>query len=217
MKKLFLSACVAALACGMADAAIVVSVTYSGTVDSGYDNTGQFGAVGDLSGASFVAKYLFDTSKGFTYADGRTAYASGGTMYGNDSPLIGASLAINGNGLVAFGGNVQSQIYTFQDPSFSEQFSGAEDNSSDVYNYVLDYSLQSFGSPSFASYDADVSTFQNGGYFSTPGAYGYLTNSHLAISSGAVPEPASWAMMVGGFGMIGGAMRRRQRTSVAFG
>jgi hypothetical protein len=27
---------------------------------------------------------------------------------------------------------------------------------------------------------------------------------------GAVPEPASWAMMIGGFGMIGGALRRRR-------
>ncbi|WP_223799135.1 PEPxxWA-CTERM sorting domain-containing protein [Sphingomonas nostoxanthinifaciens] len=33
----------------------------------------------------------------------------------------------------------------------------------------------------------------------------------------AVPEPASWAMMVGGFGVVGGAMRRRQRVSVSFG
>jgi uncharacterized protein YjiK len=32
----------------------------------------------------------------------------------------------------------------------------------------------------------------------------------------AVPEPASWAMMVGGFGLIGGAMRRRQKTAVVF-
>jgi hypothetical protein len=32
---------------------------------------------------------------------------------------------------------------------------------------------------------------------------------------GAVPEPASWAMMVGGFGLIGGAMRSR-RTKLAF-
>lgn len=28
----------------------------------------------------------------------------------------------------------------------------------------------------------------------------------------SVPEPATWAMMVGGFGLIGGAMRRRART-----
>jgi len=26
----------------------------------------------------------------------------------------------------------------------------------------------------------------------------------------AVPEPASWAMMVAGFGLVGGAMRRRR-------
>jgi hypothetical protein len=31
----------------------------------------------------------------------------------------------------------------------------------------------------------------------------------------AVPEPATWAMMVGGFGLIGGAMRRRQRGAFA--
>ncbi len=33
--------------------------------------------------------------------------------------------------------------------------------------------------------------------------------------SGAVPEPATWAMMIAGFGMVGGAMRRRS-TKVAF-
>lgn len=32
----------------------------------------------------------------------------------------------------------------------------------------------------------------------------------------AVPEPASWAMLIAGFGLIGGAMRRRQRISVTF-
>lgn len=32
----------------------------------------------------------------------------------------------------------------------------------------------------------------------------------------SVPEPASWAMMLGGFGLIGGAMRRRKMT-VSFG
>jgi hypothetical protein len=31
-----------------------------------------------------------------------------------------------------------------------------------------------------------------------------------------VPEPATWAMMIGGFGLVGGAMRRRTRTSVTF-
>lgn len=31
----------------------------------------------------------------------------------------------------------------------------------------------------------------------------------IRSGSGAVPEPASWAMFIGGFGLIGAAMRRR--------
>lgn len=38
----------------------------------------------------------------------------------------------------------------------------------------------------------------------------YLSGSINALSLDAVPESSSWAMMVGGFGLIGGAMRRRR-------
>jgi hypothetical protein len=34
---------------------------------------------------------------------------------------------------------------------------------------------------------------------------------------GAVPEPATWLMMLGGFGAIGGTMRRRREAKVSFG
>ncbi|MBM6577743.1 PEP-CTERM sorting domain-containing protein [Microvirga sp. SRT01] len=41
------------------------------------------------------------------------------------------------------------------------------------------------------------------------------TNSNAGI--GAVPEPSTWAMMIVGFGMVGGAMRRRRvSTKVSF-
>jgi PEP-CTERM motif len=45
--------------------------------------------------------------------------------------------------------------------------------------------------------------------------YGDITSFSLA--GGAVPEPATWAMLIAGFGMIGGAMRttRKKRTLVA--
>jgi hypothetical protein len=35
----------------------------------------------------------------------------------------------------------------------------------------------------------------------------------------AVPEPASWALMLGGFGLVGTALRsqRRQRVDISFG
>lgn len=39
-----------------------------------------------------------------------------------------------------------------------------------------------------------------------------LEVDNLALG-GAVPEPATWAMMIGGVGMVGGAMRRRRGTT----
>jgi hypothetical protein len=43
----------------------------------------------------------------------------------------------------------------------------------------------------------------------TDGTYGYP-------AAAAVPEPATWAMMIGGFGLIGAASRRRARTSITY-
>lgn len=36
------------------------------------------------------------------------------------------------------------------------------------------------------------------------------------FSVAAVPEPASWALMISGFGLVGGALRRREQTRVTF-
>jgi hypothetical protein len=36
------------------------------------------------------------------------------------------------------------------------------------------------------------------------------------LASGAVPEPAAWAMMIGGFGLVGAAARRRVNTQVTY-
>ena len=32
------------------------------------------------------------------------------------------------------------------------------------------------------------------------------------IGAAGVPEPASWGLMIGGFGVVGGALRSRRRT-----
>lgn len=68
----------------------------------------------------------------------------------------------------------------------------------------------------------DLAAFDAMGWNLSVDALTYQTSStadalRAVIGESAVPEPASWAMMVGGFGLIGGAIRRRQRMSVAFG
>ena len=57
--------------------------------------------------------------------------------------------------------------------------------------------LLAFGPTGFDDYD-------------TPGAKSYT------LTAKAVPEPASWAMMIGGLGLMGAAMRRRPSAKIAF-
>ena len=37
----------------------------------------------------------------------------------------------------------------------------------------------------------------------------------FTLNAAAVPEPAAWAMMIGGFGLVGGALRRRRQANVS--
>lgn len=60
----------------------------------------------------------------------------------------------------------------------------------------------------------DIITF---GAFSADSCCGASVNTVSAFSApGAVPEPASWAMMLVGMGAIGFAARRRQNVSVSY-
>ena len=53
-----------------------------------------------------------------------------------------------------------------------------------------------------------------GGPNGRAGGAAYAFNADLGydLRSGGVPEPASWALMIVGFGLTGGAMRRRRQT-----
>jgi len=53
-------------------------------------------------------------------------------------------------------------------------------------------------------------TLSDGTTFSGNGAL-------VTTFSSNAPEPASWALMLGGFGLVGGAMRARRKTAVSFG
>jgi hypothetical protein len=51
-------------------------------------------------------------------------------------------------------------------------------------------------------------------FFSSGGTVGF-DNFEFGELAAAVPEPASWAMMIAGFGLAGAAARRRDRAAIA--
>jgi hypothetical protein len=109
--------------------------------------------------------------------------------------------------------------------SFLVLYMGAFDPSSPLANAIgaNDDSAQaavgdaflSLGLTAGTSYYAVVTAFENG----VQGAYTLTIDGPGTIApiGGAVPEPATWAMMLAGVGMIGGGMRyRRRRTTLAY-
>lgn len=64
----------------------------------------------------------------------------------------------------------------------------------------------------------DEVRLQNGTYSSAtvnPGDYEALALDNIEIGTAAVPEPAAWALMIVGFGMVGAAARSRRRVAIA--
>lgn len=59
-----------------------------------------------------------------------------------------------------------------------------------------------------------ITNVRNGGYISDEGMDNFITNGAGSVN-GAVPEPASWAMMILGMGAVGFAMRSAKRRSNA--
>ena len=45
---------------------------------------------------------------------------------------------------------------------------------------------------------------------------GTLTIQYEADAIPGIPEPTTWAMMIGGFGLVGGALRSRKKVSVSY-
>jgi len=200
-------------------------------------------AGGSLAGQTYVQKFTYDTSIGarFTTPEydnlfGGTAYkgspVTGGFITINsitrdittaDNSLLYLGITTSGQtGLMVNG--QQSQILSDVD-LFSSSLGNLFFPIAGPYSLDDDLSLVS-GTPNLGNgnfFNIKISPHQG-----TPTeTFGYLHPSSVAISSlgtsgnpglggsapGAVPEPASWTMMIAGFGLVGGAMRRRKHLS----
>lgn len=173
---------------------------------------------------NFTLKGLFDISLGGQEFDGLQLTLDGighsplGLTTSQGFPFISFTTL---NAIVPGSGTfpVPNSIIFYFDPSGSPTAgeSGFIDTSTGKKVLTLN-------SGAFAGYDATTSltatglTFGSADGFDTPfGTAQVISAEQLTLTTVApsVPEPASWAMLVGGFGLIGGVMRAR-RSNLAF-
>jgi hypothetical protein len=60
-------------------------------------------------------------------------------------------------------------------------------------------------------------TLVDGEWVNTSAFFVITSVTSHSVYAADVPEPASWALMLGGFGLVGGALRSRRRAAVRFG
>lgn len=213
--------------------AAVVQVQYTGTVSSGYDQTGIFGTAGSyLDGLAYTANYTFETTNGYFNSDWFYNHAYGGSAYGNLSPALGSSVTINGN-TVAISGNYFGQIYGHNAGYFSEVYHLAQDYVSNgfdwqqaysqnyVYNYsnTLPLSLTDPLSHAVTAGDYAYGYLEIRDYNYSSNSYSVYTNAYFTpdhVTIGApIPEPETYALLLAGLGLLGFAARRRKIKEVA--
>ena len=147
---------------------------------------------------------------GFTIA--RTSGdVSTGAGSGNPAPSLfgfdGGTFQVTGAGLFTFGGfdggsgALSSQTQTFNVVGLL----GGVSLFNTTYTRNGAFGFQTFASNSAASIDRLVFNLS-----STNGTSYNVDNIVVNGIAAAVPEPATWAMMLVGFGLAGSAMRRRK-------
>jgi choice-of-anchor C domain-containing protein len=90
-------------------------------------------------------------------------------------------------------------------PTTQYSFTNAPSTRANMKWQQKTYEFVASGANTTLRFSADPATSQN--------AFGLALDN---VSIGVVPEPATWAMMIMGFGLIGGALRSRKAATVRF-
>lgn len=169
----------------------------------------------DFSGDDFVIKFVYDTGLGSLTTLGGGEYLNGGADYGQ--PVNTRVVVMHlGTGSV-------DHMFGAQSSTVGVLPSGAFHSVSGLGPFGADASLELMALG--VGFPASVATsFFSGpihqpgaGFFKFTAADGRVTAAKFSVTSlsiyegSAVPEPATWAMMVVGFGAAGSAIRRLRR------
>jgi hypothetical protein len=223
--KRFLMA--AAVACCAAAAVSPAQALVIGTADPGASNSYPFGS----SGGGYYYQQVYSAS---SFAAPTSINLI--TFYNSLSPSTNTPL---GDTFTLYLSTTKAAVSTFDttnmtypDGTFTQVFSG---KLSTLLNGRLDIALQTAFNydPTAGNLVLTVKDFDlgsGGSLFLDSDKNVGLTNMHINYNydfnqglvtgfndavGGGVPEPATWAMMIAGFGLVGAAMRRKQAALAA--
>lgn len=213
---------VALVALPSVSAATTMLATYTGKISSGFDISGLFGpAGGSLGGKSFTAEFTLDTTEGKRITTPTDDRIQGGPWFGPGiSSPISATLTIDGH-TQAVGGDFEALGQVMTDGfvthyarDFIEYHPGATAERTVSVSAFTGVSLLSLTSAlpltavtdmgGFAGFHTNLDGYQpifTEMYFQGPGT----------VKISVIPEPATWAMMIAGFGLAGARLRRTSR------
>jgi hypothetical protein len=213
MKKILFAACASFVAAAAPlSAAVTVSTTTSGTDPAfdpgyaGYQLIYDFDALSPAAGA-ITGDYKIEVAPGVSGVSAAPAGTAAGTHF-----LTVPNSVSNGSATLSLGGNFK--VLSFYWGSVDDY--NTVDLLDSVGNVLFSISGAGLPAPSPANGNQTAPTTNRRVTFLSDSAdiakvrfsstqYAFETDSF----AGAVPEPATWAMMVGGFGMLGFAARRR--------
>lgn len=157
-----------------------------------------------------IASAASATTVTFTYTNGAATEASGSFSF-----ATGATGVLSYTDLTAFTITTQAVTYTLADVlPLTDYIHFGYDTA--AVAFTVDTNSCGFAGCGFTSSLSAINSSGTFGYFFTnvPGIYReYSTgggSSFTNLSLNAVPEPASWALMLTGFGLAGAALRRRR-------
>lgn len=177
------------------------------------------GAVAALSAQPALAETVtFENLTSGLQAPGSISYP--GVTFTSTSGLFSVNAGTTGNALCAFQDDCSAAlIIDFTRPASNVRFNFSGDEATSELGFQGESTTASFTGRIFADGDPLTQDIFNLSivpnitqlivFSNDPGGV-IFDNFSFDTAVAGVPEPATWAMMIGGFGLIGGAMRRRR-------